>query len=372
MEKVRIVIVGLHFGAAIVRQLMELEARGASPMEIVGICDLDPARFDVVERDTHRTFRRYASLDEVLGDPAVEAVGLYIGPNGRAKVLRKILAAGKDVMTTKPFETNPEEAAAVLAEVRRLGRVIHANSPSPGLPDDLATIRRWREGHALGRPISAYCESYASYREVADGSWYDDPALCPVAPVLRLGIYLLNDLVWLFGRAASVSVQESRIFTKRPTPDNAMLSIRFENGALATVFASFCVRDGNPWQNQLVAHFENGTVYRNMATVRREDGGAELSLVCAKPGEEFPCAHYGEIAETAVARTLTGTYDWEGFARAVRREPGAPAYESDDLVVEPIRILRAMAEAERSGGTVVMSNGEHISPYPIEGPLGNQ
>ena len=348
MEKVKIAIVGLNFGNAIVRKLLELEAKGESPMEIAGICDTNPERFAVVERSNGRTFRHYASVDEVLADPEVEAVGLFIGPNGRAKVIRKILAAGKDVMTTKPFEADPAEAKAILAEARALGRIVHANSPAPGLPDDLASIARWREERGLGQPVAAYCETYANYRESPDGSWYDDPALCPVAPVLRIGIYLLNDLVWLFGRAASVAVQETRLFTKRPTSDNATLSIRFESGALATVFASFCVRDGSPWGNQLVVHFENGTVFRNMAVARREDGGAEMELVVADPADERGCAQRSVHAERVVARRVSGSYDWEGFAKAVRREPDAPAYADDDLVVEPIRILVAMKKAAKT------------------------
>ena len=346
-EPVPIVVVGLHFGAGIARRLEDLGRAADAPVRLAGLCDADPARLSAVSASLGYRHRRYASLAEVLADPDVPAVGLFTGPNGRARLLRDILAAGKDCMTTKPFETDPEAAASILAEARRLGRVIHLNSPAPRTPDDLAAIGRWREEHRLGRPVVALASAYANYRETADGSWYDDPARCPVAPIIRLGIYLLNDLVAVFGRAAAVSVHESRLFTGRPTPDNALLSIRFESGALASVFSSFCVRDGRPWANDLQIHFENGTVLRNVGTAIAHGEGAELALV--QPTDSILCAEHPAVVERLRVHAESGLYDWAGFAAAVRHEPDAPRYASDDLVVEPLRIIEAMRIASQTG-----------------------
>ena len=342
-EPLPIVIVGLHFGAAIVRQIEELGRTGDPPVRIAGICDADPGRLASVSAEQGGRYRCYASLAEVLSDPSVPAIGLFTGPDGRARLLKEIVSAGRDCMTTKPFETNPDAAAAILEEARRLGRVIHLNSPSPRPPEDLSAIARWRETHGLGRPVAAQASAYANYRETADGSWYDDPSRCPVAPILRLGIYLLNDLVAVFGRAAAVSVQESRLFTGRPTSDNALLSIRFESGALASVYSSFCVRDGRPWSNELQIHFENGTVLRNVGTAIPYGEGEELALV--QPTDPILCAEHPAFVERIRVRAGSGLYDWAGFAAAVRHEPGAPEYSSDDLIVEPLRIMEAMRRA---------------------------
>ena len=343
-DPVPIVLVGLRFGAAIARQLEELGRGADPPVRLAGLCDADPERLAAVAGSLGGNLRRYASLAEVLADPAVPAVGLFTGPNGRARLLREILAAGKDCMTTKPFETDPDAAAAVLAEARRLGRVVHLNSPAPRPAADMAAIARWRDEHALGRPVAAQAATYANYREEPDGSWYDDPARCPVAPIFRLGIYLVNDLVTVFGRAAAVTVHESRLFTGRPTGDNALLSIRFESGALASVFSSFCVRDGRPWSNELSLHFENGTVLRNAGAAHAHGEDAELALV--QPTDSLLCAEHPAFVERLRVREGSGRYDWAGFAAAVRREPGAPLhYASDDLVVEPLRIVEAMRAA---------------------------
>ena len=47
-------------------------------------------------------------FEELLEDPAVPVIGLFTGPSRRADFVRKIIRAGKDVMTTKPFERDPQ------------------------------------------------------------------------------------------------------------------------------------------------------------------------------------------------------------------------------------------------------------------------
>jgi predicted dehydrogenase len=337
--RIPIVLVGLNFGRHIVEALTR---EGGNPhVRLAGLCDLDRAKAEALAA-AHGGLRVYPSLDEVLADPAVPCVGLYTGPDGRAALLSRIIRAGKDVMTTKPFETDPAAAEAVLEEADRLNRVIHLNSPNPGTSASLAVIQRWRESHDLGAPVGARAETWTHYREVADGGWYDDPEKCPVAPVFRLGIYMINDLVQLFGRVRRVHVLGTRLFTGRPTLDNGQLGMEFENGALGNIFASFCVRDGDHYRDGLTLNYERGTVYRNVGPQRAETG-VELGVV-VNDGEGKP----RRLAERAVVEVDSGSYDWAGFAAAVRREPGAPAYQRWHIL-EPLRIITSMAASVRSG-----------------------
>lgn len=151
-------------------------------------------------------------------------------------------------MTTKPFELNANVASRVLKEAEKMGRVVHLNSPSP-LPEDIFVIKKWIKKYNLGQVIGCRADVWANYREKADGSWYDSPKKYPVAPIFRLGIYLINDLIRLIGKPESLQVLHSRLFTKRPTPDNAQLGILFENGAIVNVFSSFCIDDGQQYRN---------------------------------------------------------------------------------------------------------------------------
>jgi predicted dehydrogenase len=262
-------------------------------------------------------------------------------------LLRKIIRAGKDVMTTKPFERDSAAAREILAEAAQSGRVIHLNSPSPRLPDDLATIRSWQKKYDLGRAVAVQASAWVRYNEVATGNWYDDPALCPSAPIFRIGIYLINDAVEFLGEAEEVQVLTSRLFTKRPTPDHAQLSIKFRNGGLASILASFCVGDGDPYRNSLTLNFERGTVYRNAGPEGRGGGECKLSLVVpSEPG----CT----VAESTQIYGVSGEYQWEDFHRAVKAGE-VTSVEFAEKLCSSLKVVEAMALAERSGGTVKLA-----------------
>ena len=332
-------IIGLNYGRWIIEFLLDPEAAGRY-FKLAAVCDLDTARAQAM---AEKTGARILTFDELLADPDIPAIGLFTGPAGRAELIRRIIRAGKDVMTTKPFELDACQAASVFEEARGLGRVIHLNSPAPLLPPDLAQIERWRDEHALGRPIACRADTYAAYGEQADGSWYDDPERCPVSPVFRIGIYLINDLVRILGEPASVQVMASRIRTGRPTPDNAQLGIQFKNGALANVFASLCIDDGQRWADSLTLNFENGSIYRNVAPLvfgGGPEGTTTLRLLTRKGDAPY--------VEEVRYETRSGQYQWETFHRAIAGEKiETPVAELSCA----LRVISAMARAEKTGKT---------------------
>ncbi len=337
-RKVRIAVVGLNFGRHIARAL-----RGealAKLYDIAGVCDLDTARARQIADECGTGV--YESLDAILADPRVDAVGLFTAPAGRAELIRQIIRAGKDVMTTKPFEVDPDAAADVLAEAQRLGRFVHLNSPTPVMPVDLQQVLDWRDRFDLGRPVGCRLETYASYHEQADGSWLDDPERCPAAPIFRLGIYLINDVLQLFGEPEAVQVLESRIRTGRPTADNAQLAIRFRNGALANIFCSFCIGDTQHYRNAMTVNYERGTVYRNIGASERHSSIAEMSVVTPKSGTNLP------HIERTILPTCSGQYQWDEFHRAVI-DRNAGLRTDSGIVVMGLKVLAAMARAVQTG-----------------------
>lgn len=342
MKRIPLAIVGLNFGRLIIDQIVR--GPGRRYFQLAAVCDLDGARAEAMAREFR--CKAFTSLDALLADPAIPAIGLFTGPAGRAALLRKIIHAGKDVMTTKPFEVDPAAALAVLREAKRRRRVIHLNSPAPLLSADLEQMARWRDEFDLGRPIAARAEAWASYREKADGKWYDDAEKCPVAPIFRLGIYLINDVVHFFGEPRDVQVFHERIFTGRPTPDNAQLAIRFKNGGLVNIFNSMCVDDLQHYRNSLVLNFERGTVYRNAGPfpyVPGNEQDAQLALVTRRGKRAV-------VRRRTVKWGLSGLYQWGAFHRAIRGEKLADATTPEEIVAG-LRVIAAMARAQRSGKT---------------------
>ena len=251
-------------------------------------------------------------------------------------------------MTTKPFELDPDAALTVLHEARGAGVVVHLNSPGPLPARDTAKITEWRETYALGEPIAARWETYGRYHETADGSWMDSPDKCPVAPVFRLGIYGINEVIGLLGTVESVHVTTSRMFTGRPTPDNAELTLQFANGAIGSVFASLCVGDGLPYPAGLVLHFENGTIVKRQV----KDGSARRNADFRAVELKLECVHRDTFVEERYefpAEYRSGAYQWANFHAAVRRGGPLADETAPETVAAGIAVIAAMARAEKTG-----------------------
>ncbi|QHI69289.1 Gfo/Idh/MocA family protein [Tichowtungia aerotolerans] len=346
-EKISMAAVGLFFGEHLIKEIVS--GRAEPYISLCGVCDLNAElASEVAERyDT----RVYASLDEILADPEIESVGLFTPPAGRAELIRKIIRAGKHVMTTKPFEVDADEALSVLQEARSLGKAVHLNSPS-ALPDpETAQILQWQQEFDLGQPVGVRWETYSSLREKADGSWQDDPERCPVAPIFRLGIYGINQLLRLCGTVEAVHVMHSRIFTGRPTPDNAELSLRFSSGALASVFVSFCIDDGHRLPDVLTLHYKRGTVRvralevdagmfvtaKELLLQMRQEDGAVLN-------RRIEMFDYGPL----------NNYQWKNFHSAVRNGGTVDGEVSPEQVAHSIWIISAMRTADQTGAQVLI------------------
>jgi predicted dehydrogenase len=337
-------MVGLRFGRTMLDQVSLEPARGL--FNISAVCDFEESLVD----EATKTFgvTGYRSLDELLEKDSSPVIGLFTAPKGRAQLVRKIIRAGRDVLTTKPFEVDSREAQSVLEEARSLGQIVHLNSPAPTLPKDLQLIKDWRIRHKLGRPVGGSARVWVSYHEQADGGWVDDPKACPAAPLFRLGIYLFNDFHHVFGPAETLQLMTSSLRTGRPTPDNAQVNIKYRNGALGQVFASFCVEDGDQYQNSMVLNFERGTIYRNAGALRGTDDLQQTEVLLVGKGKK----RLREVIEQAHVRDGSGSYQWSALADAIRTRCATTENYIGE-VVEGIRLIDALRRAQESGTSQV-------------------
>lgn len=339
-KKIKFAVIGLGFGEYLLKQLF------ATPegdlFDVVAVCDIDEAKASKVGKVYGCV--SYTDIDDMLECCSIDAVGLFSPPKGRASLIRKIIESGRHVMTTKPFELNAQDAYDVLQDACRLGKVIHLNSPTPMPPVDLGQVLMWQKEYKIGQPIGFHMEVTTNYREVADGSWYDDPSLCPVAPIFRIGVYRLNDMIALLGEAESVQVTETRVFTKRPTPDNALIAIKFRSGAIGTIFASFCIDDGCRSMGSAIMHFEKGTIWRNIGPLEGAKWRYGADLVLQLGGEKpFTIA-------TEIFGGVGGSYQWEYFYNTI--SSGAlPDPALVENIMAGIMVFEAMKASSLSGRT---------------------
>lgn len=344
MSKVKVGVVGLNFGKQIIETIREGDAEPY--FEVAAVCRRDREKCDAVAAEYG--VKAYYDIADLLADDEIPVIIDMTGPTGRAERLTAMIRAGKDVMTTKPFEQDSKAAAAVLAEARKLDRVIYLNSPAAVMNRDFATIRDWEEKYNLGRLVAGHHECWYKSVEKADGSWYDDPKQCPAAPVLRLGIYGINDMLQFFGEPEEVQLMETRLFTGRPTPDLARLSIKFKNGAIADTMDGWACQPGRS-SMALTLYYENGTVMRNPTLLPNEQfnrgKGIYLCLLTKDDTDGMPT----EVVRLQEHET-SEFYAWEAFHTAVTTRKRPENETPDSVIVNGVRLLEAVARAAENGG----------------------
>jgi predicted dehydrogenase len=341
-DPVKLGICGLGYGLYNARHLVV--SPQARYVKFVAACDVRADR--LAAATSILGCRGYGDLAAMLADPEVEAVALFTNPNGRAALIRQIIQAGKHVMTTKPFELDADAGLAVLHEAKACGKTVFLNSPAPVLGDDLRQVRDWQQRHSLGRLVFALCDCWYRSIERPDGTWYDDPALCPAAPIFRLGIYGINDVLALVNEdLVELQVLQSRILTGRPTPDVAQLSLRFAGGAMAAIRATWCC---GPWRDNQASEFvfERGVVRRTYST---PDHKTAPDTVLTLEAVDADGRIFNERAIVS-NQTVNSAYRWDLFHQALRREPPAQANTPEQLVAG-VRVIHAMTQALANGGT---------------------
>lgn len=87
------------------------------------VCDLSPDRAQkAVGR--YSTVRTTTKLDDVLNDPAVEAVAIATPAGTHTRLAMAAFSAGRHVLVEKPLATSVADGELLVAEARKRGRVL--------------------------------------------------------------------------------------------------------------------------------------------------------------------------------------------------------------------------------------------------------
>lgn len=217
-------------------------------LEICGVFDIDTARSATISR--HYGFRVYASLHELLSDPAVETVVNLTSIQSHYAAVRSALEAGKHVYSEKPFTTDIDQTRALFALAQSRGLVL-TGAPSNLYCDAIGTL--WKAVHdgAIGKPVLVYAELDDNPAHMMQLEKVQSPtgAPFPYAEEFQEGCtveHVAYHLVWLcamFGPVVSVTAFSDFLvqhktdtpLTPPDTPDFSVACLHFANGVAARI-----------------------------------------------------------------------------------------------------------------------------------------
>jgi len=164
----------------------------AAGLELAAVASSNSAK---VQAD-HPGVKVHPSPAELFADPAVDLVVLATPSPTHPTLMLEALAAGKHVVSDKPFTPSVAEAEAVIAAAARAGRIATCFQ-NRRWDSDFLTLRHLIESGELGE-IRSYRAHFEFYRaEVAD-RWQEKPAP-GVGIHYDLGAHLIDQALQLFG-----------------------------------------------------------------------------------------------------------------------------------------------------------------------------
>ena len=176
-------------------------------------------------------------LDQILTDPAVDAVVFATPHSQHAAQVEQAAAAGKHVLMEKPFTLDVKSAEAAISAAARAGIVLGVAYPRRFHPAMIELKARVQDGR-LG--ILTHCESAQSAHAglfMSSDYWRGDPQEAPAGAMTATGVHNLDAMIYLFGRIDEVYCRNlRRVMSRLEDTTSVMLSLA--NGMSATLFCS--------------------------------------------------------------------------------------------------------------------------------------
>lgn len=164
MAKLRLGVLGLGEGRSIISAALKSDA-----WELVNVCDLNEALCQ--ERAKEFGLVRYTtSFDEMLADPTIDVIGIYTPDPLHARHIRQCLAAGKNVICTKPLMDSLTEARSLLEMAQSSGRRVFVGQSSRFF-EPMMRQRADYEAGKYGNLFSVEAHYHADNRWFSQKSW---------------------------------------------------------------------------------------------------------------------------------------------------------------------------------------------------------
>jgi len=303
-------------------------------LTLAALCEPDRERAAAFS-ERHPDVRIYSDLDDVLDDPAVEAVVVATPPRTHHPLAKRALEAGRHVLVEKPLATRAEDAAELvaLAEQRELTLMPgHTFVYSPAVN----TIRDLIADGVVG---DVY---FVTSSRMNLGKYQRDGVVCDLAPH-DLSILLY----WLDEPIVQVAASARSVFQKG-VPETAFLTLGFAGGATANVQVSWLAP--RKVRQMVVVGSKRMVVYDDTASdepVRIYDRGMDFS-VPANFGEYQLTYRSGDVVIPRIDAWEPLGLELQDFAHAVRT--GSEPRSNAALGLEIVRALDAAEGSLRRDG----------------------
>lgn len=259
MNKLKIAIIGTgsisesHIAAYLKNDKVELYA----------FCDLDEKRLSYMAKKYNIT-RTFTDMNEMLLLKEIDAVSVCTWNSAHAACTIAALNAGKDVICEKPMSISEEDAKTMKEAAERNNKLLMIGFVRR-YGNDCKILKEFIDTDYLGEIY--YAKATYLRRKGNPGGWFGDKSRSGGGPLIDLGVHVIDLVRYLLGNPKPISVygatfhklaDRKNIKGKKfyqsasasehdicDVEDLATAMIRFDNGALLSIEASFSLNIKN-------------------------------------------------------------------------------------------------------------------------------
>ncbi|MFT3788302.1 MAG: Gfo/Idh/MocA family oxidoreductase [Tepidisphaeraceae bacterium] len=264
-------------------------------VEIVAGCDIEPHKLEVFE-ERWGVKRKYADWKKMLADGGFDGVSVCT-PNGvHSQPTIDALNAGFHVLVEKPMAMKPSECEAMIAAAKKNDKKLTIGFQYRYHPTT-QYLKRAADDGQFGDIMFVRCQALRR-RGIPNWGVFGQKHLQGGGPMIDIGVHVIEMAHYVMGRPKPVAAvgntwtfmgnKPSDIASQWPNwdyktytvEDMAIGHIRFDNGAILHIEASFCAHiPQDVWNFQLMG--TKGGCNWDPAEIYRDSAG---TMVNSKPG----------------------------------------------------------------------------------------
>ena len=325
------------------------EYRDNPNAQVTGLFDLNRERAETLAEQYHA--RAYATYEEMLADPQIDAVSICTANAVHAEMAVAALKAGKHVLCEKPMATSLADCARMVQAAKDNGKVLMIGQNQRLAAAHVKARELIAEG-AIGRLLTfttAFRHGGPETWTVDPGAnnWFFDKRRAVMGAMADLGIHKTDLIQFLTGqRVTEVQAMLTTLDKKYSdgsligVDDNAICIYRLSGGAFGTMTASWTDYAGE----------DNSTVLFGTEGVMRIYEDPAHSIVLSRKNGETEYFDVEQI-QTNDAQTKSGVIDM--FIDHLL-DPAKPCI-SGESVLWAMRAVFAAQESSEKGCAVTIS-----------------
>jgi predicted dehydrogenase len=184
-----------------------------------------------------KSLRWTPDLEEILCDPAIDAVVFATPHSQHPEQVRRAAAAGKHVFVEKPFALTLAEADAMLDAAAK-ARIVLAVGFNRRFHPSMVRLRDAIRAGRLGAIATISAEQTALHGlELTENAWRAQPDESPGGAMTAIGVHLVDGMIDLLGPVSSVFATVNR-HAATVADDTTDVLLTFTGGASGHVFCS--------------------------------------------------------------------------------------------------------------------------------------